>query len=199
MTSNIDHTLMIQLAVAYTLVGALIFTVIVTCLSLVGVIKIPDKKQQNQLFMALILELVVGSVAFFVGFLKLDVGEVVEQLAVSVEQRAGEEFAKVIHQRASSQSDERITASVLVSGTGVASHWVSIDGDGVVLANDTALVDLEPGSHILLWMFVGDPGAEGSISVSVRGEEILKVMILIPEDEMQTFGTQLFEMRSALD
>jgi hypothetical protein len=63
------HQLIIQLAIAYTLVGAFIFTVIITCGSLVGWISVSDKKQQQQLFAALIVQLLVIGVGYFKDFL----------------------------------------------------------------------------------------------------------------------------------
>ena len=64
------HGSIIGLVIAYTLVGAFIFTVIITCLSLIGLVKFSDKAQQQKLFYALIIEVVVISTAFFSGFLK---------------------------------------------------------------------------------------------------------------------------------
>ena len=49
------HASIIQLIVGYTLTGALVFSVIVTCLSLVGWIKFADQAQQNRLFIVLIV------------------------------------------------------------------------------------------------------------------------------------------------
>lgn len=79
------HAQLIQLIVAYTLTGALVFTVIITCLSLVGWIKFADQAQQNKLFAVLIVELVVVSVGFFAGLLKFD-AKSVEQKIREVEQ-----------------------------------------------------------------------------------------------------------------
>jgi hypothetical protein len=63
---------LIQLIVAYTLTGALVFTVIITCLSLVGWIRFADQAQQNKLFSVLAVQLVVVSVGFFGGLLNFD-------------------------------------------------------------------------------------------------------------------------------
>ena len=67
-----EHQQIISLAIAYTLAGAVVFTVIVTCLSLVGWIKLADSKQQNKLFYVLIVELIAISVTFFGGFLNFN-------------------------------------------------------------------------------------------------------------------------------
>ena len=66
------HAEIIKLIVAYTLVGAFVFTVVVTCLSMVGFIKLADKAQQNKLFGILVVELATGCVTFFLGFLQID-------------------------------------------------------------------------------------------------------------------------------
>ena len=46
----VDHQELIRLTIAYTLAGAFVFTVVITCLSLVGWIRFADKKQQQKLF-----------------------------------------------------------------------------------------------------------------------------------------------------
>jgi len=79
------HAELIQLIVGYTLAGALVFTVVITCLSLVGWIDFANQAQQNKLFYVLIVELVVVSVGFFGGLLKFDPKQV-EQRIREVEQ-----------------------------------------------------------------------------------------------------------------
>jgi hypothetical protein len=56
---------LIRFAVAWTLVGAFVFTVVVTCLSVIGVVKFADAKQQEQLFAALVLQLAIIGVTYF--------------------------------------------------------------------------------------------------------------------------------------
>ncbi|MCD4657095.1 MAG: hypothetical protein K8S87_06080 [Planctomycetes bacterium] len=63
------HAQIIELIIAYTLVGAFVFTVIVTLLSMVGWIKFADKAQQTKLFSILIVELIIGVLGFFFNFL----------------------------------------------------------------------------------------------------------------------------------
>lgn len=72
------HIEIVQLIVAYTLTGAFVFTVIATCLSLVGWIEFKFAEQQKKLFSVLIVELVVVCVGFFAGFLKFDASSVQE-------------------------------------------------------------------------------------------------------------------------
>ncbi len=73
----------IELAIAWTLVGAFIFTVVITLLSLVGWLKIPDKKQQNKLFYILIVQVTVICVSHFGKFLnfspQLAANQILEQ------------------------------------------------------------------------------------------------------------------------
>ena len=70
----------LKLVIAYTLVGALVFTVIITCLSLIGWVKFASKGQQRTLFSVLIVQLVSGSLGVFFGFLKLDPATVKHQI-----------------------------------------------------------------------------------------------------------------------
>ena len=65
------HDQIIRLVIAYTLTGAVVFTVIVTCLLLVGWMKFADSEQQQKLFYVLIVEIIAISVGYFSGFLKL--------------------------------------------------------------------------------------------------------------------------------
>jgi hypothetical protein len=58
---------LMSLVVGWTLVGAFVFTVIITCLSLVGWVQFADKKQQRALFTAVIIELVLVFGAQLVG------------------------------------------------------------------------------------------------------------------------------------
>ena len=74
------HAQVIQLIIAYTLVGAFVFTVIVTLLSMVGWIKFADKSQQTKLFSILIVELIIGVLGFFFNFLNYSPSGVQEQI-----------------------------------------------------------------------------------------------------------------------
>ncbi|MBX3479080.1 MAG: M15 family metallopeptidase [Caulobacter sp.] len=62
----------IKLIIAYTLVGAFVFTVVATCGSLVGLIKFADNGQQKKLFAVLVVELVVICVGAFANLLNLN-------------------------------------------------------------------------------------------------------------------------------
>ena len=81
-----QHRKIIQLVIAYTLAGAVVFTVLVTCLSLVGWIRFADSGQQQKLFYILIVELVTIAIGFFADYLKFNPDRVqsqIEQTAIS--------------------------------------------------------------------------------------------------------------------
>lgn len=56
------HITLIKLIIAYVLIGAFIFSVIMTCLSLIGIVKFLKPNQQNKLFTILIVEVVTISI-----------------------------------------------------------------------------------------------------------------------------------------
>ena len=153
------HKLVIQLAIAYTLVGAFIFTVVVTCLSLVGWVKFADAKQQNRLFQVLILELVVICVAFFGDFIKFDPRLVAETAKV-------EEAKKI-----------RYTVNVLDqldnSGVEVASLVMRIGSTTLAGTTDRAGV----------YTFILDDslaGAEGTIGLAKADYRDVETPISVP-------------------
>ncbi|HUA67078.1 MAG TPA: hypothetical protein VMA13_00905 [Candidatus Saccharimonadales bacterium] len=76
----INHVQIIQLVVAYTLLGAFVFTVAITCFSLVGWIKFANKKQQQKLFAVLIVQLIIGCVGFFTRLLQFNPKSVANEL-----------------------------------------------------------------------------------------------------------------------
>jgi len=91
------HSELIKLIVAYSFVGAIVFTVIITCLSLIGLIKFAEKKQQNKLFYVLIVELVIISVGYFgdlLSFSSKEANEKVENyIESSVEEKVNERLS----------------------------------------------------------------------------------------------------------
>jgi hypothetical protein len=70
-----------QLVIAYTLTGALVFTALITYLSLVGRIKFQDKLQQKQIFWLFIVQLCIIVAGFFSGLLKFNPFEVKAYIA----------------------------------------------------------------------------------------------------------------------
>jgi hypothetical protein len=77
------HGMIIKLAIAYTLVGAFVFTVVVTCLSLVGWIQFADSGQQQKLFYIVIAEVAAIGVGYFSGLLKFDPAQVQREVVLS--------------------------------------------------------------------------------------------------------------------
>jgi predicted nucleic acid-binding Zn-ribbon protein len=89
------HVAIIKLAISYTLALAFVFTVIITCLSMLGWVKFADPKQQKRLFVAVVVQLAVGSVGVFFDFLKSNPTEVKEQIQAPIaEQRDAAEMAR---------------------------------------------------------------------------------------------------------
>ena len=66
------HSLVITLVITYTLLGAFVFTVIITCLSLIGIVKLADASQQQKLFKILIVEIVTICIGLFMNFINPD-------------------------------------------------------------------------------------------------------------------------------
>jgi hypothetical protein len=56
---------LIQLVVAWTLVGGFVLTVLLTLASMIGLVKFSDSKQQQKMFYILIVQIVVISVSYF--------------------------------------------------------------------------------------------------------------------------------------
>ena len=66
------HAELIKLIIAYTLVGAFVFTVAITCLSLIGFVRFANPRQQSNLFAVLIVELVIIGLGSFSDLLELN-------------------------------------------------------------------------------------------------------------------------------
>ena len=79
------HDQIIKLVIGYTLMGAVVFTVVVTSLSLVGWVTFADPSQQQKLFYVLIVEIVGIAVGYFGGLLKLNPTKVREQIISDAE------------------------------------------------------------------------------------------------------------------
>ena len=72
---NIDlaqHIPIFKLTIAYTIVGAFIFTAVITCLSLIGLVKFAKPSQQSKLFAILIVEIVTICVGAFSSLLQFN-------------------------------------------------------------------------------------------------------------------------------
>jgi D-alanyl-D-alanine dipeptidase len=94
-----SHVELMKLMIAYTLVGAFIFTVLVTCLSLIGWVKFSDRRQQAKLFSTLIVELVVIGLGVFTNLLQLSPAQATSTIQqplrdqLIVERRTNDEIA----------------------------------------------------------------------------------------------------------
>jgi len=82
---GLEHVELIKLSIAYAFVIAFIFTLLVTCLSLIGLVKFADQSQQKKLFTFLIVELVVICTGSFSGLLQLNANETVKAIKAPLE------------------------------------------------------------------------------------------------------------------
>jgi len=105
MTDLTVHSAIIKLTIAYTLLGAFVFTVIITCLSLIGIVRFADRAQQRKLFMGLIVELVVICLGFFTDFLQFNPKQAQTEVRAPVVQalQVSEKSAAANNSRASEQ------------------------------------------------------------------------------------------------
>jgi len=71
----LEHQDLIKIVIAWACAGAFVFTLLITCASLVGLVKLADKKQQNKLFAALILEIAIVGVGTFSDLLRFTPGK----------------------------------------------------------------------------------------------------------------------------
>ena len=74
------NTELLQLTIAYTFSAVLVFTAVITALSLIGKVRFSDPSQQKTLFRVLIVELVIVSVGFFGDVLRFDAKEVQREI-----------------------------------------------------------------------------------------------------------------------
>jgi hypothetical protein len=63
--------MIIQQVITWTLAGAFIFTVTITCLGMIGIVKFPNKEHLNKLFYVIIIEVAIASVGVFTGNLRV--------------------------------------------------------------------------------------------------------------------------------
>jgi hypothetical protein len=86
---------LIQLVIAWLFIGVLAFTCVITCLSLINVVRFADKKQQRWLFRILIVELVAGTVSMFLGYINPSVGDAQKKIQAPLLKKQEELKAKV--------------------------------------------------------------------------------------------------------
>jgi len=73
-----------QLIIGWTCVGVFVCTAVITVLAIVGLLRI-DRDIRNQLFAALVLEIVAIGVAVFAGLVKVDPKPVAQEITASVQ------------------------------------------------------------------------------------------------------------------
>jgi hypothetical protein len=114
------HTNIIQLIVAYTLAGAFLFTVVVTCLSLIKQGTIVNRGQQKKLFYALVVEIVVIGVGFFGNILKFNPAAVEDAAIAEAKRqltRTPEELLTIFQQNAVTGPDiEKADVEIVLKG-----------------------------------------------------------------------------------
>jgi hypothetical protein len=74
---------LMKLVMGWTIVGGFIFTMVITCLSLVGWVRFADPRQQKRLFSVLIVEVVAAAGAHVVGAVNLSVSDTREKVETS--------------------------------------------------------------------------------------------------------------------
>jgi hypothetical protein len=126
---------LMTLVVGWTLVGAFVFTVVITCLSLVGWMKFADKKQQSKLFQVLVVELVLGGAAKALGLANFNPVEVGSDLK---RQGANAAITETLNTALAGTTDDkgldRDTAQALV-------ERIDAGGDSSVAAAKAELAD----------------------------------------------------------
>jgi len=80
------HTAIIQLIIAYTLLGAFVFTVCIVCLSLIGWVRFADPSQQKKLFYVLIVELVLACLGYFTNTINFNPKQVQKEVQAPLAQ-----------------------------------------------------------------------------------------------------------------
>jgi len=75
-----DQIEIIKLIIAWSLAGTFVFTIIATCGSMLGWVKFADPAQQKKLFRILVVELVIGCVAFFFNLINFSPDSLIKQV-----------------------------------------------------------------------------------------------------------------------
>ncbi|MBX3444306.1 MAG: hypothetical protein KF774_18025 [Planctomyces sp.] len=75
-----QHAEIVGLVVAYTLTGAFVFTVVVTCIALLIPSVIPSRNVRRALMGTLILEVAAGGVGYYLDFLKFNPKQVAQDI-----------------------------------------------------------------------------------------------------------------------
>lgn len=210
-----DHAEIIRLVIAYTLVGAFVFTAVVTCLSLIGVIKFAKQSQQQKLFYVLIVELVVGSLGLFFDFLRLNPNQVARGIQtqsvreadliltrktaealtaspVNVDRQPGSKStSKPFGGTIPKSATETMLVRVKFDAQDVRVVRVLVDGRDVSLASGEAELRIRAGEHVMTWFVLGAPGTRYVISVARSGSTIFTTSGTV-DDSGQEAGAHHF-------
>lgn len=195
-----NHPLVIQLTIAYTLVGAFVFTVGVTCLSLVGWIRFADARQQNRLFAVLIVELVTMGLGSFSNFLTFNPVRVAKEVGtaaivedqertsmvletrkggfVTTVQAAGDWQDKGVRVKPGDTIDIKyVSGQWNPCGPPSGCPWVNADGWKAWTGHDSILDDC-PHAALLFRISEGEPVcARGSIRMTVKESGTIQLRI----------------------
>jgi hypothetical protein len=150
------HKKIIQLVIAYTLAGAVVFTVVVTCLSLVGWIRFADSAQQQKLFYILIVELATIAVGFFSDYLKFNPDRVqtqIEQTAISDAEVVRRRLWALTEIVSPSVTDD-LTNEQRKQFAETLRTWYYTDGNGIYLSRKAADLFLKAKASLT------DPGKD---------------------------------------
>lgn len=210
-----DHAEIIRLVIAYTLVGAFVFTAVVTCLSLIGVIKFAKQSQQQKLFYVLIVELVAGSLGLFFDFLRLNPNQVARGIQtqsvreadliltrktaealtaapVNVDGQTPTKFpAKPLGGTTPRPAGETMLVSVKADAHDARVIRVLIDGRGISLNDGQAEVRVRAGEHVVTWFVLGPPRTAYNIVLAQSGSTIFTTSGTV-DDNGQEAGAHHF-------
>jgi DNA repair exonuclease SbcCD ATPase subunit len=98
-----------KLVIMWTLIGAFIFTVIITLLSMIGVVKFADRKQQGKMFAVIVVQVAVVCVGVFTGKLQASPAKAVEK----VQQPLKEENKTLTREKTDLEGEKATLASQL--------------------------------------------------------------------------------------
>ncbi|HEX3555116.1 MAG TPA: hypothetical protein VIA62_17980 [Thermoanaerobaculia bacterium] len=163
-----DHPEIFKLIIGYTLVGAFVFTVIVTCLSLVGVVRFASQNQQKRLFQVLIVELVVGALGIFFQLVSLNPAKTTAHIAERTAQEADLSLARktateLRRSVAPGSAKLALRFRIYTPATGV--FRLFLDGREVAIGPGELAAQVVEGEHVLQWVVASSPGSRYSVAI----------------------------------
>lgn len=81
-------------------------------------------------------------------------------------------------------------------GNGVDAYWINVDGDDIPLVNGKGQKNIDLGSHLLIWWFIGASGASLAIEGTLaNGTKVIEVKgSRIPDGEHEGAGFKRFKL-----